>query len=65
MIVSVSQFYKNKNKKIFQVVDHCSIPILISGTYVPFALCVLEPAKPGLGWTLFGVVCIIKLSLPG
>ncbi|QUL53424.1 hemolysin III family protein [Paenibacillus tritici] len=47
------------HKKKFQVVDHCSIPILIAGTYAPFALCVLEPAKQGLGWTLFGIVCVI------
>lgn len=46
-------------KKKLQVVDHCSIPILITGTYIPFALCILEPAQPGLGWTLLGVVAVI------
>lgn len=48
-----------EDKKKLQVVDHCSIPILIAGTYAPFALCVFEPARPGLGWTLFGIVCVI------
>ena len=48
-----------KDKKEFQVVDHCSIPILIIGTYIPFALCILEPAKPGLGWKLMGVICVV------
>ncbi|MGI6498964.1 MAG: PAQR family membrane homeostasis protein TrhA [Oscillospiraceae bacterium] len=48
-----------KDKKDFQVVDHCSIPILIIGTYIPLALCIMEPAKPGMGWKLMGVICII------
>lgn len=48
-----------EDKKKLQVVDHCSIPMLITGTYIPFALCIIEPARPGLGWTLLGIVCTL------
>lgn len=48
-----------EEKKKFQVVDHCSIPILIIGTYIPFALAVVEPLDPGLGWTLLGIVTLV------
>ncbi len=30
---------KIKSKKVFQVLDHCSIFLLIAGSYTPFALC--------------------------
>jgi hemolysin III len=52
-----------EDKKSFQVVDHCSIPLLIAGTHAPFALCILEPAKAGFGWTLFGVACVIACTV--
>ena len=48
-----------KDKKEFQVVDHCSIPILIIGTYIPFALCILEPAKTRFGMETMGVICVV------
>lgn len=28
-----------KSKKVFQILDHCSIFLLIAGSYTPFALC--------------------------
>jgi len=43
-------------KKVFQVIDHCSIFLLIAGTYTPIALCSLREANPWLGWGIFGVV---------
>lgn len=43
----------NKAKRVFQVLDHCSIFILICGTYIPIALSLIGGAK---GWTLFGVI---------
>lgn len=42
-------------KRVLQVLDHCSIFLLIAGTYMPFALCPLRACSPALGWTLFGV----------
>lgn len=47
---------QRKAKKIFQIIDHCSIFLLIAGSYTPFALCTLREHSPALGWTIFGVV---------
>lgn len=43
-------------KKVFQIIDHCSIFILIAGTYTPIVLCTIREISPALGWTYFGVV---------
>lgn len=43
-------------KKVMQVIDHCSVFILISGTYTPIALTSLREYNTALGWTVFGVV---------
>ena len=40
-------------KAVLQILDHCSIFLLIAGTYTPFTLITL---RGPLGWTLFGVV---------
>ena len=45
-----------KAKKVFQVIDHCTIYFLIAGSYTPFALCTLREANPALGWTIFGII---------
>jgi hemolysin III len=44
---------RNKAKRVFQVLDHGAIFLLIAGTYTPFTLGVLRGAW---GWTLFGIV---------
>ena len=43
-------------KKVMQVIDHCAVFILISGTYTPIALTSLREYSTALGWTVFGVV---------
>ena len=43
-------------KKVMQVIDHCSVFILISGTYTPIALTSLREYNTVLGWSVFGVV---------
>ncbi len=43
----------SKAKRVFRVIDHSAIFLLIAGTYTPFTLGVLRGAW---GWTLFGVV---------
>ncbi len=43
-------------KRVFQVIDHCSIFVLIAGTYTPIALVNLRNYSPALGWTIFGVI---------
>ncbi len=40
-------------KKVFRIIDHCSIYLLIAGTYTPIALC---PLREHGGWALFGAV---------
>ena len=37
-------------KKVLQVLDHCTIYLLIAGTYTPIALCSLRLVDPVLGW---------------
>lgn len=44
------------SKKVFQVLDHCSIFLLIAGSYTPFALCTFRSYNTKLGWTIFGVI---------
>lgn len=43
-------------KKVFQVIDHCSIYLLIAGTYTPLTLVSLRREHPATGWALFGVI---------
>ena len=43
-------------KRVFQVIDHCSIFLLIAGTYTPIALVALRAHFPALGWSVFGVI---------
>lgn len=52
---------QRKAKKVFQIIDHCSIFLLIAGSYTPFALCTLREYSPALGWTIFGVVWAMAL----
>lgn len=40
-------------KRVFQILDHSAIYLLIAGTYTPFTLGVL---RGDVGWTLLGVV---------
>ncbi len=43
-------------KRVMQVIDHCTIFLLIAGTYTPITLCTLRRYDARLGWTIFGVV---------
>lgn len=47
---------KRFSKKVFQVLDHCSIFLLISGSYTPFCLVMFREYNQLLGWTIFGVI---------
>lgn len=44
---------RNRAKRVFHVLDHAAIFLMIAGTYTPFTLGVLRGAW---GWTLFGLV---------
>ena len=49
---------RNRAKRVFQVLDHAAIFLMIAGTYTPFTLVVLRGTW---GWTLFGVVWSLAL----
>ena len=49
----------NRAKRVFQVLDHAAIFLMIAGTYTPFTLGVLRGAW---GWTLFGIVWGLALA---
>lgn len=46
-------FRSPRVKRVFKILDHSAIYILIAGTYTPFTLVNLHG---GWGWTLFGLV---------
>ena len=46
-------------KRLFQVIEHCAIFLLIAGSYAPFALGVLRGVW---GWTLLGMVWCLALA---
>ena len=47
---------KRYSKKVFQVLDHCSIFLLIAGSYTPFALCTIREYDLASGWIIFGII---------
>lgn len=48
-----------KAKRVFRIIEHSAIYLLIAGTYTPFTLGVLRGAW---GWTLFGIVWGLALA---
>ena len=40
-------------KKVMQVIDHCTIYLLIAGTYTPIVLIAFRPVYSAIGWGLF------------
>ena len=51
---------KTMSKKLFQVLDHCSIFILIAGTYTPICLGPLREYSAFIGW---GILCVFTLGI--
>lgn len=43
-------------KKVLQILDHCSIYILIAGCYTPVVLCSIRQVDSVSAWWIFGVV---------
>lgn len=43
----------SRGKKVMQVIDHCTIYLLIAGTYTPILLSAIRPAYPALAWGIF------------
>ncbi len=62
LLYTVSSLYhgitpkKDIAKKVFQVIDHCMIFILIAGTYTPITLGAMREVNAPLAWVVFGFV---------
>ena len=52
---------KRYSKRVFQVLDHCSIFLLIAGSYTPFALCTIREYDTASGWGIFGVIWAVAI----
>ncbi len=52
---------KKYSKRVFQVLDHCSIFLLIAGSYTPFALCTIRQNDPVFGWGIFAVIWLLAI----
>ena len=50
---------RNRAKRVFQVLDHAAIFLMIAGTYTPISLGVLRGTW---GWTLFGLVWSLAIA---
>ena len=46
----------NTAKKVMQVLDHCTIYLLIAGTYTPILLSAIRPISPVWAWGIFALV---------
>lgn len=46
----------NLAKRVFQIMDHCTIYFLIAGTYTPILICCMAKQYPLAAWVTFGVV---------
>lgn len=46
----------NKAKRVFRVLDHNGILLLIAGSYTPILLCALRRENPLVSWVMFAVV---------
>ncbi len=48
-------------KRVFQVLDHCAIYILIAGTYTPIALCAITKVNYNIGILIFALEWILAI----
>ena len=52
------------SKRVFQIIDHCTIYFLIAGTYTPFLLCALTKTRPVAAYiTLVAVWGLTALAI--
>lgn len=49
------------SKRVFQVLDHCTIFVLIAGCYTPVALCNIREINPVAGWSIFGFIWALAI----
>ena len=80
LLYTVSTLYHalnvNRAKKVFRVLDHCTIYLLIAGTYTPITLCCIEGrqgivmfaavwAAAVLGWVVVLAFNTVAAKMPG
>ncbi len=46
-------------KKVMQVIDHCTIYLLIAGTYTPILLVAMRPLYPKTAWAVFAAEWVL------
>ncbi len=51
----------NRAKKVFRIIDHCSIYLLIAGTYAPYCLVTLRDVSPIVGWLVLITVWVCAI----
>jgi len=60
LLFTMSSIYHGLNigipKKVFRVLDHCTIYVLIAGTYTPIVLTRFREVYPADAWIMFGVI---------
>lgn len=66
LLYTISSIYhglspKLMAKKVFQIIDHCTIFLLIAGCATPFAMCTFMKESIALGWAIFGVIWLIAI----
>ena len=52
----------NRAKRVFRVMDHCTIFLLIAGTYTPYTLAALRRINPPLAWIVFGIIWAVAIT---
>ena len=50
---------RSRAKRVFRILDHSAIYLLIAGTYTPF---LLGPLRGGWGWSLFVVIWLLAIG---
>ena len=48
-----------KTKAVFNYFDHCSIYLLIAGSYTPFCLSAIRVYSPAWAWSIFGMEWVL------
>ena len=60
LLFTMSSIYhglrKELPKRVFRIIDHCTIFVLIAGTYTPIVLTRFRVAYPWDAWVIFGVI---------
>ena len=60
LLYTISSIYhglrRSTGKKVFQILDRCTIYFLIAGSYMPVVLCAIREVSPVRAWILFGII---------